>query len=72
MKYPMIHLCLRVMDLDASEKFYQDAFGFEISRKKDFPDAKFTLSYGRRSKMLIGSKIYFFVGSQNYFYYLLI
>ena len=45
MKYPMIHLCLRVMDLDASEKFYQEAFGFEVSRKKDFPDAEFTLSY---------------------------
>ena len=45
MKYPMIHICYRVMDLEASETFYKDAFGFEVSRKKDFPDAKFTLSY---------------------------
>lgn len=45
MKYPMIHICYRVMDLEASENFYRDAFGFEISRKKDFPDGKFTLSY---------------------------
>jgi lactoylglutathione lyase len=45
MNYPMIHLCLRVMDLEASEQFYRQAFGFEVSRKKDFPDAKFTLSY---------------------------
>jgi lactoylglutathione lyase len=45
MKYPMIHICLRVMDLEASEKFYREAFGYEVSRKKDFPDGKFTLSY---------------------------
>ncbi|MDT8421067.1 MAG: VOC family protein [Desulfuromonadales bacterium] len=45
MEYPMIHLCIRVMDLAASEKFYRDAFGFEVSRKKDFPEGGFTLSY---------------------------
>jgi len=45
MEYPMIHICYRVKDLQASEKFYQDAFGFEISRKKDYPDGRFTLSY---------------------------
>lgn len=42
--FPMIHVCYRVLDLEASEKFYIDAFGFELSRKKDFPD-NFTLSY---------------------------
>ena len=47
MKYPMIHTCIRVKDLQASEQFYQKAFGFEISRKKDFPDSGFTLSYLR-------------------------
>ncbi len=45
MEYPMIHICYRVMDLDASEKFYREAFGFEVSRKKDYPDGRFTLSY---------------------------
>lgn len=45
MNYPMIHICYRVMDLKASEEFYNRAFGFEVGRKKDFPDAKFTLSY---------------------------
>jgi lactoylglutathione lyase len=44
MNYKMIHVCLRVLDLEASERFYRDAFGFEVSRKKDFP-GKFTLSY---------------------------
>lgn len=44
MNFPMIHVCYRVLDLEASEKFYQEAFDFEISRKKDFPD-DFTLSY---------------------------
>ena len=45
MKYPMIHICYRVMDLEASEKFYREAFGFEVGRKKDFPEGRFTLSY---------------------------
>lgn len=45
MKYPMIHICYRVLDLDASESFYRDAFGFEVSRKKDYPEGRFTLSY---------------------------
>jgi lactoylglutathione lyase len=41
----MLHVCFRVKDLEASEKFYQEAFGFRISRKRDFPDHGFTLSY---------------------------
>ncbi|OJG80975.1 lactoylglutathione lyase [Enterococcus pallens] len=32
-------------DLEASVKFYQDAFGFEESRRRDFPEAEFTLVY---------------------------
>ncbi|PLY02411.1 MAG: lactoylglutathione lyase [Desulfuromonas sp.] len=47
--YQMIHSCIRVLDLEASERFYQQAFGFEISRKKDFPDGGFTLSYLKSS-----------------------
>jgi len=45
MEYPMIHICYRVMDLDASEEFYSKAFGFVVSRKKDYPEGRFTLSY---------------------------
>lgn len=41
----MAHTCVRVKDLAASVKFYQEAFGFEESRRRDFPDAKFTLVY---------------------------
>lgn len=41
----MIHICFRVRDLEASETFYREAFGFEVSRRRDFPDAKFTLLY---------------------------
>ncbi|MCK4536362.1 MAG: VOC family protein [Desulfuromonadales bacterium] len=47
MEYPMIHTCIRVLNLEKSEQFYQQAFGYEISRKKDFPDDRFTLSYLR-------------------------
>lgn len=41
----MAHTCVRVKDLAASVKFYQEAFGFEESRRRDFPDSKFTLVY---------------------------
>ncbi|MFA5516016.1 MAG: VOC family protein [Desulfuromonadales bacterium] len=47
MNYQMIHSCIRVMNLEQSEQFYQQAFGFEIARRKDFPEHKFTLSYLR-------------------------
>lgn len=47
MKYRMIHSCLRVMNLDRSEAFYQEALGFEVVRRKDYPEHKFTLSYLR-------------------------
>ena len=45
MDYQMIHSCIRVKDLAASEEFYRKALGFEVSRKLDFPEHKFTLSY---------------------------
>ncbi|MGT2667130.1 lactoylglutathione lyase [Streptococcus rifensis] len=41
----MAHTCYRVQDLDASLKFYQEALGFEISRRRDFEEHKFTLVY---------------------------
>ena len=54
MNYQMIHSCIRVKDLAASEDFYQRAFGFEISRKRDFPEHKFTYNYDRSEPYQIG------------------
>lgn len=47
MNYEMIHTCVRVMDLEKSEQFYRQAFGFEVARRLDFPEYQFTLSYMR-------------------------
>ncbi|ALS00732.1 lactoylglutathione lyase [Enterococcus silesiacus] len=41
----MAHTCVRVKDLEASLEFYQKAFNFEESRRRDFPEHKFTLVY---------------------------
>lgn len=41
----MAHTCIRVKDLDASLQFYQDAFGFEETSRRDFPQGEFTLVY---------------------------
>lgn len=45
MNYKFLHLCLRVMDLEKSLKFYQEALGFKLVRKKDFPEDGFTLAF---------------------------
>lgn len=36
----MAHTCVRVKDLEASLDFYQKAFNFEESRRRDFPENK--------------------------------
>ena len=41
----MRHTCVRVKDLEASLKFYQEALSFEISRRRDFAQYKFDLVY---------------------------
>lgn len=40
-----LHTMIRVKDLDKSIEFYKKALGYEVSRVKDFPKAKFTLMY---------------------------
>ena len=47
MNYQMIHSCIRVMNLEKSETFYREAFGFEVARRKDYTEHGFTLSYLR-------------------------
>ena len=41
----MLHTCIRVMDLEKSLDFYKNALGFVETRRKDFPEHKFTLVY---------------------------
>jgi len=43
--YQIVHMCIRVMDLEKSLAFYKDALGFVETRRKDFPEDKFTLVY---------------------------
>ncbi|MDO4662309.1 MAG: VOC family protein [Tissierellia bacterium] len=45
MKFKPIHSCIRVYDLEKSVNFYKEAFDFVVTRKKDYPDDKFTLVY---------------------------
>ena len=41
----MLHTCIRVMNLEKSLEFYQNALGLIETRRKDFPDYEFTLVY---------------------------
>ncbi|NBV84246.1 lactoylglutathione lyase [bacterium] len=41
----LLHVMLRVGNLDKSIAFYQTHFQMKVLRKKDFPDGKFTLVF---------------------------
>ena len=41
----MLHTCVRVENLEESIRFYEEAFGFKETRRKDFPEHKFTIAY---------------------------
>ena len=43
MKY--LHAMVRVRDLEASLHFYRDALGLVETRRKDYPEGRFTLVY---------------------------
>jgi lactoylglutathione lyase len=40
-----LHAMVRVRDLEASMKFYRDALGLVETRRKDYPQGRFTLVY---------------------------
>lgn len=45
MKFGMLHTCLRVMDLEKSLKFYENALGLKVVKTLDYPEYEFTLVY---------------------------
>ena len=49
-----LHTMIRVVDLEASIKFYTQVLGMKLLRQKDYPDGKFTLAflgYGEESEI---------------------
>ncbi|MCK8823770.1 lactoylglutathione lyase [Fuchsiella alkaliacetigena] len=47
--YNFVHSCIRVLDLEKSIEFYQQALGLEVDRRRDFPEYEFTLVYLKSS-----------------------
>ncbi|OON99824.1 MAG: lactoylglutathione lyase [Epulopiscium sp. Nele67-Bin004] len=45
MKCKFEHACIRVFDLEKSIKFYEEALGFEVVRRKDVEQFKFSLVF---------------------------
>ncbi len=41
----LLHVMLRVVDLERSIKFYTEVLGMKLLRRKDFPEGKFTLAF---------------------------
>ncbi len=41
----LLHTMLRVVDLDASKRFYCDVLGMRVLRERQYPDGRFTLCF---------------------------
>jgi lactoylglutathione lyase len=41
----LLHTMIRVNDLDESLRFYCDALGMRLLKKKEFPEGRFTLAF---------------------------
>jgi len=41
----LLHTMLRVNDLEESLRFYRDALGMRLLRRKDYPGGRFTLAF---------------------------
>ena len=41
----LLHVMLRVGDLERSIGFYTDVLGMDLLRRKDYPDGRFTLAF---------------------------
>lgn len=45
MEFGIIHICFRVENLEKSIAFYEEALGYEVTKRRDFPEDEFTLVY---------------------------
>ena len=41
----LLHVMLRVRNLETTVQFYSDIFGMKLLRKKDYPTGRFTLAF---------------------------
>ena len=41
----LLHVMLRVRNLEKTIQFYEEVFAMKLLRKKDYPDGKFTLAF---------------------------
>ena len=44
-QFRMMHMMIRVFDLDVSIKFYTELLGMTLLRRDDYPDGKFTNAF---------------------------
>jgi len=43
--FKIVHGCIRVLDLEKSIEFYENALDFEVTRRSDYPEDEFTLVF---------------------------
>lgn len=45
MPLQFLHVMIRVLDLDASLRFYTEYLGMRLLRRRDYPEGRFTLAF---------------------------
>lgn len=66
MPVKMLHTCIRVVDLDASVKFYNEVLGMKITREKDHLDNGFKLVYLSDEEGKFELELTYNVGVESY------
>ncbi len=66
MAVKMLHTCIRVKDLDASIKFYQDALGLVVTKEYDHSDHGFKLVYLSDETGYYELELTYNIGSEGY------
>jgi lactoylglutathione lyase len=62
-----LHAMVRVRDLDASLRFFRDALGLVETRRKDYPQGRFTLVYlGAPANTEVEVELTFNYDDENY------
>lgn len=66
MQYRMVHVCIRVKDLEASLKFYEKAFEMKETSRKDHSEDGFIIVYIKNESSQTEIELTYNIGHDSY------